>query len=227
MRRWSHCGTDGTCDSGCCHQLSSAVSAREPDVGSLVRSVIDEALEDEFEASIPWASGIPGSLKRPIFLNCHLHYGRFARHVLLGVYGTRLESATLMTCGTRDDNILDVPPAPTPVHGSIDSLRLNHFDPWGLSAVSIIPVRDLSLTRAHAMAFLELPTLLKGSPDTGSSHVGFRGLEWLRMSQKLSFEDTWRRLDEGARQAYEELKRSVCTAGNRTKSGRGRIYIMS
>ena len=27
-----------TCDSGCCHQLSSAVSAREPDVGSLVRS---------------------------------------------------------------------------------------------------------------------------------------------------------------------------------------------
>ena len=175
--------------------------------------VIDEALEDEFEAPIPWASGKTGSLKGLTFLNCHLHYGRFARNVLLGVYGTRLERATLMACGTRDDNILDVPPTSTPVHGSIDSLRLNHFDPWELSTVSIIPVRDLSLTRAHPMAFVELPTLLKGLPDTGSSHVGFRGLERLRMSQKLSFEHTWRLREEGTRQAYEELKTACVERG--------------
>ena len=60
--------------------------------------VIDEALADEFEASIPWESGTTGSLEGLTFLNCHLHYSRFARNALLGVYGTRLDSATLMAC---------------------------------------------------------------------------------------------------------------------------------
>lgn len=167
---------------------------------------IDDALEDEFEAPIPWASGKTSSLKGLTFLNCHLHYGRFARNVLSGVYGIRLENVTLMACGTRDENMLDIPPTSTPVRGSIDSMQLNHFDPWEVSTMSLIPVRELSLTRAHALAFAELPTILEGLPNTDSSHIGFRGLERLRLSPKLSIEETWRRLDEGTKQAYDELK---------------------
>ena len=111
-----------------------------------------------------------------------------------------------MACGTKDDNMLDIPPTSTPVYGSIDSMQLNHFDLWELSTMSLIPVRDLSLTRAHAQAFVELPALLKGLPNTGSPYSGFRGLERLRLSPMLSYEDTWRRLGEETRQAYEELK---------------------
>jgi hypothetical protein len=175
---------------------------------------IDEALEDKFEAPIPWASGKTNSLKRLTFLSCHLHCGRFARNVLCGVYGTRLESTTLMACGTPDDNVLDVPRTSTPVHGSIDSLRLDHFDPWELSAMSLIPVRDLSLTRAHAYAFAGLPTLLMmGLANTDNSHIGFKGLERLRLSPKLLLEDTWKSLDGGIRQTYEDLKEACMQRG--------------
>ena len=175
---------------------------------------IDEDLEDEFEAPIPWASGKTNSLKSLTFLNCHLHCGRFTRNVLLGVYGTQLESITLMACGTTDDDVLDVPPTSTPVHGSIDSMRLNHFDPWELSAMSIIPVRDLSLTRAHAQAFLELPLILMmGLGNTDNTHIGFKGLKRLRLSPKLSLEDNRIVLDEPIRQAYEDLKEACVQRG--------------
>jgi len=168
---------------------------------------VDEALEEEFEAPIPWASGKSSSLKSLTFLNCHLHCGRFARNVLCGVYGTRLESATLMACGTTDDNVLDIPATATPVHGLVHSMRLNHFDPWELSAMSLIPVRDLSLTRAHAQAFVDLPTILMmGLANTDNLHIGFKGLERLRLSPKLLLDDTWRRLDGEIKRAYEDLK---------------------
>jgi hypothetical protein len=173
-------------------------------------NIVDE-LENEFEAPIPWASGKTNSLKKLIFLNCHLHCGRFARNVLCGVYGTQLESATLMACGTTDDNVLDVPTTFTPVHGSIDSMRIDHFDQWELSAMSLIPVRDLSLTRAHAQAFVDLPTILM--MGLVNSHIGFKGLKRLRLSPKLSLEDTWGKLDEEIRQAYEELKEACVQRG--------------
>ena len=175
---------------------------------------IDEELEDEFEFPIPWASGKTNSLKGLTFLNCHLHCGRFTRNVLRGVYGAQLESVTLMACGTTDDNVLDVPPTSAPVHGSIGSIRLNHFDPWELSALSLIPVRELSLTRAHAQAFLELPTILMmGLGNTENTHIGFKGLKRLRLSPKLLLEDTRMSRDEEIRQAYEDLKEACVQRG--------------
>ncbi len=175
---------------------------------------IDDELEDEFEAPIPWASGKTNSLKSLTFLNCHLHCGRFTRNVLRGVYGTRLESITLVACGTTDDNMLDVPTTSTPVRGSIGSMRLNHFDPWELSALSLVPVRDLSLTRAHAQAFLELPTILMmGLGNTESTHIGFKGLKRLRLSPKLWLDDILMSLDVEIRQAYKDLKEACVQRG--------------
>jgi len=176
-------------------------------------NIVDD-LEDEFEAPIPWASGKTNSLKGLTFLNCHVHCGRFARNVLCGVYGTQLESATMMACGTTDDNVFDVPSTSTPVHGSIDSLRIDHFDQWELAAMSLIPVRDLSLTRAHAQAFVELPIILMmGLANTVNSHIGFKGLKRLRLSPKLSREETWERLDAGIKQAFEDLKEACVQRG--------------
>ena len=175
---------------------------------------IDEEVADDFEDSIPWASGRSGSFKDLTLLNCHLHFVRFARNVLDGVYGTRLTNVTLMACGTTDTSTLDTPPTSTPVHGSIHSLHFNHFNPWELSAMSLIPVRDLSLTRAHPHAFLELPTLLmKALPNTDRSYIAFRGLERLRLSPKLSSEDTWKELGAGIRQVYEDLKEACALRG--------------
>lgn len=175
---------------------------------------IVEELESEFEAPIRWASGKTNSLRGLTFLNCHLHCGRFARNVLCGVYGTQLESATLMACGTTDDNVLDVPTPSTPIHGSINSMRIDHFDQWELSAMSLVPVRDLSLTRAHAQAFVELPTILMmGLANTDNSHIGFKGLKRLRLSPKLSLEDSWKEVDEEVRKAYEDLKEACAQRG--------------
>jgi hypothetical protein len=171
---------------------------------------IDKGVQHEFEAPIPWASGKINSLKSLTFLNCHLHVGGFARNVLCGVYGTRLKNVALMACGSSNDNMLDIPPTSTPVHGSIDSMQFNHFDPWELSAISVIPVQDLSLTRAHARAFADLPTLLvKGLPNLDSPDIRFKGLKRLRLSPRLALEDTGRGLGEGIKHAYEELK-GVC-----------------
>jgi len=137
--------------------------------------------------------------------------GYFARDVLGGVYGTSLKEVSTIACGLPDDeDIPYIPPIGTPAQGSIDRLRIDHFLLWELSAMSLIPVRDLSLTQICLQAFAELPVLLeKRSSDAGGAYLAFPGLEQLRLSPKLASQEEVSDLDDKTQHAFQELK-EVC-----------------
>jgi hypothetical protein len=137
--------------------------------------------------------------------------GHFARDVLDGVYGTSLKDVSTIACGLPDNE--DTPYIPrvgTVAQASINRLRIDHFLLWELSAMSFIPVRDLSLTQICPQAFVELPILLeKRSSNPDGAYLAFPGLEQLRLSPKLASQKEVARLDDNIRHALQELK-EVC-----------------
>jgi len=138
--------------------------------------------------------------------------GHFARDVLAGVYGTSLKEVSMIACGLPDDEDTPyIPPVGTPAQASINRLRIDHFVLWELSAMSFIPVRDLSLTQICPQSFVELPILLeKRSPDPGGVYLAFPGLEQLRLSPKLALQEEIVRLDDTILNAFQDLK-GVCS----------------
>ena len=171
---------------------------------------IDVILRDDVGDPTPWACSSTGSLDALTLYYCRgVHAGAFARNILRGVYGTHLGNFKLIGCGHTETDIPFIPPS-NPVCASIDRLHFDHFSAWELSAMSRIPVRDLSVTQPELPAFVELSNLLaKGLSDADISELGFKGLERLRLSPKLARQDAWKTQDDRAKVAYEELKK-VC-----------------
>jgi len=169
---------------------------------------IDMTLQGRFEESTPWASGESGALKGLTLSRCELHSTHFARNILCGVYGTRLEDVRIIACGTDDLNYSHTPPDLTPVPVSIDNLHIHHPLAWELSVMAFVPVHDMSITRPHPGAFVKLPSLMEERlPNADGSIIGFNGLKRLRLSPKLALEETWEKFDRTARVAYEELRK--------------------
>ena len=174
---------------------------------------IDSSLHGLFTDSTPWASGLMASLDQIRLQSCRgAHMGHFARDVLAGVYGTSLKEVSMIACGLPDDEDTPyIPPVGTPAQASINRLRIDHFVLWELSAMSFIPVRDLSLTQICPQSFVELPILLeKRSPDPGGVYLAFPGLEQLRLSPKLALQEEIVRLDDTILNAFQDLK-GVCS----------------
>jgi len=168
---------------------------------------IDIILQGRFEEPTPWASGETGALKSFTLSRCELHSMYFARNVLIGVYGTRLKTVRIISCGTDNlEESYDLP-ACTLIPVSIDNLHLHHPLAWELSVMAFIPVHDMSITRPHPEAFVELPSLLEERlPNTDGSLIGFSGLKRLRLSAKLALDETWEKFDQTAKVAYGLLK---------------------
>lgn len=137
--------------------------------------------------------------------------GHFARDVMAGVYGKSLKEVSTIACGLPDDeDIPYIPPVGTPALASINRLQIDHFVLWELSAMSFIPVRDLSLTQTSLEAFVELPILLeKRSYGPNGTWVAFPGLEHLRLSPALASQEELEELEDRVRYAFQELK-EVC-----------------
>lgn len=168
---------------------------------------IDITLQSQFEEPTPWASGKTGALKGLILSRCELHSMYFARNILCGAYGTRLKHMRIIACGTDNLHEAYTLSGLTLVPVSIDDLHLHHALAWELSVMAFIPVHDMSITRPHPEAFVELPNLLEERlPNTNGSMIGFSGLKRLRLSAKLGLEETWGKFDMSARLAYEELR---------------------
>ena len=168
---------------------------------------IDMELRGQFEEPTPWASGKTGALKDFTLSRCELHTLYFTRNILSGVYGTHLKAVKIISCGTDDIEESYNLPAFTQIPVSIDDLRLHHALAWELSVMAFISVHDMSITRPHPQAFLELPSLLEEKlPNTDGLFVGFRGLKRLRLSAKLALDGTWEKFDRSAKLAYEELR---------------------
>ena len=170
---------------------------------------IGSSLHGLFTDSTPWVSG---SLDQIRLQSCRgVHMGHFARDLLAGVYGTSLKEVSVIACGPHDyEDTPYIPPVGTPARASINRLRIDHFVMWGLSAMSFIPVRDLSLTQICPQSFVELPILLeKRSPDPGGVYLAFPGLEQLRLSPKLASQEKVARLDNTILNAFQDLK-GVC-----------------
>ena len=173
---------------------------------------IDRSLHGLFTDSTPWISGLTTSLDQIRLQSCRgVHMGHFARDVLKGVYGTSLKEVTAIACGLPDhEDIPYIPPVGTLARASIDRLRIDHFLLWELSAMSFIPVRDLSLTQFCPQSFVELPILLeKRSTKPDGAYLAFPGLEQLRLSPKLASQEEVANLGDKARHAFQELK-EVC-----------------
>lgn len=168
---------------------------------------IDMDLRGRFEEPTPWASGKTGALKDFTLSRCEIHSMYFTRNILSGVYGTHLKSMRIISCGADDIEESYTMPAFTLVPISIDNLHLHHPLAWELSVMAFIPVRDMSITRPHPQAFVELPNLLEERlPNTDGSFIGFSGLKRLRLSAKLALDRTWEKFDPSAKLAYEELR---------------------
>ncbi len=173
---------------------------------------IDRSLHGLFADSTPWISGTTASLDQMRLQSCRgVHMGHFARDVLNGVYGTSLKEVSTIACGLPDhEDIPYIPPVGTPAKASIYRLRLDHFLLWELSAMSFIPVRDLSLTQFCPQSFVELPILLeKRSTKPDGGYLAFPGLEQLQLSPKLASQEEVANLGDKARHAFQELK-EVC-----------------
>ena len=168
---------------------------------------IDTKLRGRFEEPAPWASGKTGALKDFTLSSCELHSMYFTRNILSGVYGTHLKAVRIISCGTDDMEESHTLPAFTQIPVSIGDLRLHHALAWELSVMAFIPVHDMSITRPHPQAFLELPNLLEERlPNTNGLCTGFRGLKRLRLSAKLALDGTWEIFDRSAKLAYERLR---------------------
>jgi len=173
---------------------------------------IDDSLHALFTDSTPWVSGVTGSLDQIRLQSCRgVHMGHFARDVMDGVYGTSLKEVSTIACGLPDDeDVPYIPPVGTPARASINRLQIDHFVLWELSAMSFIPVRELSLTQICIEAFLELPILLdKRSSGPNGTYLAFPGLEHLRLSPKLASQGELEKLEDKLRYAFQELK-EVC-----------------
>jgi hypothetical protein len=168
---------------------------------------IDMELRGQFKEPTPWASGKTGALKSVVLSRCELHSMYFTRNILSGVYGTHLKSVSIISCGT-DSEESSALSAFTLIPVSIDDLHLHHPLAWELAAMAFIPVRDMSITRPHPHAFVDLPSLLEERlPSTDGSFIGFNGLKRLRLSAKLALDSTWEKFDRSAKLAYEELRK--------------------
>lgn len=168
---------------------------------------IDMELRTRFEEPIPWASGKTGALKGFILSRCELHSTYFTRNILSGVYGAHLKSLTIISCGSDDIEETSTLPAFTRIPVSIDHLHLHHPLAWELAVMAVIPVREMSITRPHPQAFVELPGLLEERlPNTNGALIGFSGLKRLRLSEKLALDRTWEKFDQSAEVAYKALR---------------------
>jgi hypothetical protein len=174
---------------------------------------IDNSLQGLFADSTPWVSGLMGSLGQIRLQSCHgAHMGHFARDILDGVYGTSLKEVSTIACGLPNDQDTPyIPPVGTSAQASINRLRIDHFVLWELSAMALIPVRDLSLTQFCPQSFVELPNLLeKQSSGPGGVYMAFPGLEQLRLSPKLAAQEEVVKLDDAIWNAFQDLK-GVCS----------------
>ena len=168
---------------------------------------IDTKLRGRFEEPAPWASGKTRALKDFTLSCCELHSVYFTRNILSGVYGTHLRTVRIISCGVDHIEESRILPAFTQIPVSIDDLRLHHPLAWELSVMAYIPVLEMSITRPHPQAFLELPNLLEERlPDTDGLSTGFSGLKRLRLSARLASDGTWEKFDRSARLAFEKLK---------------------
>jgi hypothetical protein len=178
------------------------------DQASNLRSVtftsnIHVTLQDLFVLPVPWASGRTGSLSQLTLHNCQgVHIGRFMQNLIGGVYGTHLTDVEMIACGA-DNDLPYVPPASTPVCVSVDRLKVHHIFAWEISAIPLIPIQDLSLTRMDPAAFAKLPIFLRsGLPESDGTQVGFLGLKHIRLRPRVSSVEAF---PEGIKIAYEEL----------------------
>jgi len=168
---------------------------------------IDVQLQEVFEDSTPWASGKTGSLEYLTIYKCRgVDAGAFVRNALRGTYGTRLRDAKLISSGV---DIPDIPLASTPVLASVERLHFDHSVAWEISALSLIPIQDLTLTRMRFDAFVELSIrLTEGLSDSGN--IGFNGLKRLRLNPNLASAEAWEEFTDEVRDAYARLK-EVCS----------------
>jgi hypothetical protein len=175
---------------------------------------IDVGIQKLFEEPIIWASGKTGALQGLTLSRCELHSMFFVRNVLCGVYGTRLKDLKVIACGTDNLEESQTLAASTLVPVFLDTLHLHHPLAWELSAMAFIPVHDVSITRPHPDAFVELPSLLEDRlPDTDGTIIGFNGLKQLRLGAKLALDETWVKFDLSAEVAFEELKERCKSRG--------------
>ena len=190
-----------------------AIRDNAPNLRSLTFTAnIDRSLHELFTDSTPWVSGITASLDKIRLQSCQgVHMGHFARDVLDGVYGTSLEEVSTIACGLPDqEDTPYIPPVGTPAQASINRLRIDHFLLWELTAMSSIPVRELSLTQFCPQSFAEFPILLeKRSPRANGAYLAFPGLEQLRLSPSLELQEVVARLNDRDKHAFKELK-EVC-----------------
>ena len=170
---------------------------------------INRDLRDLFADSTPWASGKTGSLEALTIYKCDgADTGNFVRNVLRGTYGTRLKDVKFISSGS---NIPDTLPATTPVLASIERLHFDYIAAWEVSALSLIPIQDISLTRLSFDAFVELSIrLADGLSGSGNTQPGFEGLKRLRLNPRLSSADAWEEFPDEVNYAYARLK-EVCS----------------
>jgi hypothetical protein len=176
---------------------------------------IDSGLGGLFAKPTPWVSGQSGCLENLTIYKCHgVHAGSLVRNILGGTYGTRLKEVKVIASG---EDTPDTRPFPDPVVMSVERWTWDHLSPREASAISRIPVRDLSLTAIFNDAFLQLPTLLAdglSNPD-GSKVVAFRGLERLRLSPKLALSEALLDPLSAIGRAYKELEEACVRRGIR------------
>ena len=172
-------------------------------------ATINPELRDLFANPTPWASGKTGSLEALTIFKCDgVDTGSFVRNVLRGTYGTQLKNVKLISSG---EDIPDIPLASTPVHASIRCLHFDHSVAWEISALSHIPIQDLSLTRMRFDAFIELSIRLTSGPsDSGGMQPGFKGLKRLRLNPSLESAEAWEGFGDEVKDAYARLK-EVCS----------------
>jgi hypothetical protein len=123
---------------------------------------IDSSVHWLFTDSTPWCSGRTASLDQIKLQSCRgVHMGHFARDVVDGVYGTSLNEVSTIVCSLpNNEDVPFIPPIGTRPQASINHLQIDHFLLWELTAMSRIPVQELSLTQICRQAFVELPALL-------------------------------------------------------------------